>query len=193
MQILFLRHGITAWNVQKKLQGRSDIALAEAGKTQVLSWHIPTDIVQWYVSPLLRARQTSELLGLNPVLICSDLIEMDWGNWEGQSLDALRKADRRTTSAVTMLENEGKGLDMLPENGESPRQVRQRLHQWMMSLPEQRYIGVITHKGVIRAAISLATGWDMTSKHRIKVRNDRGYLFSWTAGKLKFKQEIGLL
>ncbi len=191
MKILFLRHGITEWNMQKKLQGRTDIALADAGKSQLLRWQIPADITQWYVSPLIRARQTAELLGLQHFHECPDLIEMDWGDWEGQSLDSLRAIDSRSSDS-TMLENENKGLDMLPPNGESPRQVRQRIHQWLKSLSEQNYIGAITHKGVIRGAISLATDWDMTDKHNIKIRNDMGYLFNWTAGKLEFEQEIAL-
>lgn len=186
--------------MQKKLQGRTDIALADAGKSQVLSWHIPADITQWYVSPLMRARQTAELLGLKDFQECPDLIEMDWGDWEGETLATLRQIDAqedaRQTGVSTMLENESKGLDMLPPNGESPRQVRRRVHQWLMSLPAQSYeqhdIGAITHKGVIRATISLATGWNMTGKYKIKVRNNTGYLFSWTADTLKFKKEITL-
>ncbi|WP_424946007.1 histidine phosphatase family protein [Candidatus Spongiihabitans sp.] len=187
MHILFLRHGITEWNIQKKLQGRTDIALADAGKSQVLSWNIPADITQWYVSPLMRARQTAELLGLKDCLVCPALIEMNWGDWEGKTLDDLRKIN-----ASAMLENEDQGLDLQPPGGETPRQVGQRVHQWMLALPEQAYIGAITHKGVIRAVLSLATDWDMKTRHKVKIRHDTGYLFSWAAGKLEFKKEIVL-
>lgn len=187
MQILFLRHGITGWNIRKKLQGRTDIPLANAGKSQVLSWNTPADIAQWYVSPLIRARQTAELLGLKDCLECPDLIEMNWGDWEGKSLNDLRKIN-----ASAMMENEDKGLDLQPPGGESPRQVGQRVRQWMIALPEQAYIGAITHKGIIRAVLSLATDWDMKTKHRVKICNDTGYLFSWAAGKLEFKNEIAL-
>lgn len=187
MDILFLRHGITEWNMQKKLQGRTDIPLADAGKAQVLSWHIPTNITQWYVSPLIRTRQTAELLGLKECLHCPELIEMNWGDWEGKSL-----ADLRKLKTSTMVENESKGLDLQPPGGESPRQVGQRVARWMGALPAQAYIGVITHKGVMRAVLSLATGWDMKTRHRVKICNNTGYLFSRTAGKLEFKKEIVL-
>lgn len=187
MKILLLRHGITEWNIQKKFQGRTDIPLADIGKEQVLRWQIPTDIVQWYASPLIRTRQTAALLGLKSCLECSALIEMNWGDWEGKSIAELRK-----TNGAAMLENEAKGLDLLPPGGESPRQVSQRIHQWLMALPDKTYIGAITHKGVIRATLSLATDWDMKTKHKVKICHNTGYLFSLRAGKLAFEKEIAL-
>ena len=187
MRILLLRHGITDWNTRKKLQGRADIPLAKAGREQVSNWSIPDDVVKWFVSPLQRTRQTAELLGLDNYQNCPELIEMSWGDWEGKTLDALRKQN-----ASEMAANEALGLDMRPPAGESPREVRERVHQWVMSLSPQEYIGAITHKGVIRASISLATGWDMKSKHSINVRNDFGYLFNLKSGELVFEKDLPL-
>jgi probable phosphoglycerate mutase len=187
MQILFLRHGITDWNIQKRLQGRADIPLAGVGREQVSNWVIPDGVNQWYVSPLQRTRETAELLGLDNFRNCPELIEMNWGEWEGETLGALRKQ-----ISSEMAVNESRGLDMRPPAGESPREVRERVHRWVISLSPQDYIGAITHKGVIRAAISLATGWDMKSKYRINVRNDFGYLFSWKSGELVFENDLSL-
>jgi probable phosphoglycerate mutase len=66
---------------------------------------------------------------------------------------------------------EARGLDLLPPNGESPRQVRQRLLDWLRSLPLNGVIkaGAVTHKGVIRALLTEATGWDMQSSCPVKI------------------------
>jgi probable phosphoglycerate mutase len=72
-----------------------------------------------------------------------------------------------------MRENERRGLDFTPQAGESPRMVRARLADWLTSLePGTRTIGIVTHKGVIRAAISLATGWDLRSDYGEKLRRE---------------------
>ncbi len=184
MKILFLRHGITEWNIQKKLQGRADILLSDTGEAQVSSWVIPEGVVQWYVSPLKRAQHTAALLGIKDYEDCPELIEMSWGCWEGKTLEILRAENE-----VAMTEIEARGLDMRPPGGESPREVRQRVHHWLKSLSPNNYVGAITHKGVIRAALSLATGWDMKSSHSVKVRNDLGYLFRWKSGNLVYEKE----
>lgn len=187
MEILFLRHGITDWNTRKILQGRTDIPLNDEGEKQVSLWRLPDGIESWYVSPLARARQTAGLLGLSDYSVCDELTEMNWGQWEGCSVEQLRAQDQQA-----MARYEARGLDLTPPGGESPRQVRERLRQWLVSLPSQRSVGVISHKGIIRAAISLATGWQMKSKPDVKLRANCGYLFDLTSGELGFVEEIDL-
>ena len=83
---------------------------------------------------------------------------MDWGTWEGRSLD-----DLRGELGDAMAENEALGLDFTPAGGESPRQVQARLQNWLSAIAASRQATVgVTHKGIIRAMLSLATGWDMT-------------------------------
>jgi probable phosphoglycerate mutase len=66
-----------------------------------------------------------------------------------------------------MARNEARGLDFRPAGGESPREVRERLSRWLSELaPEGVPVLAMTHKGVIRAALSLATDWDMKSDFR---------------------------
>ena len=92
MKIYFVRHGETIWNKEKKIQGQSDIPLNEYGKelgyiTADALKDIPFDIV--YSSPLIRAKETAEILVKNRNLkIYEDhrLIEMSFGEGEGESL-----------------------------------------------------------------------------------------------------------
>ena len=89
---------------------------------------------------------------------------MDYGAWEGLTLAAARAGD--PNAAV----NEARGLDFMPPGGESPRLVQARLAGLEARLvAEHRDTAAVTHKGVIRAALALATGWDMTGKppHRL--------------------------
>lgn len=96
MKIYFVRHGETSWNKEKKLQGRTDIPLNDAGirlayTTSEAMKDIPFDIV--YSSPLKRALKTARILSENrglEVLTDQRLIEMAFGDGEGQVLAGLR-------------------------------------------------------------------------------------------------------
>jgi probable phosphoglycerate mutase len=90
---------------------------------------------------------------------------MDWGAWEGRTL-----ADLRAEAPAAMAANEARGLDFRPQGGESPREVRARLEPLLAEF--QGDVICVTHKGVIRAALSLATGWDMTSKPPVRLGDD---------------------
>ena len=182
--LLAIRHAATQWNTEKKLQGRRDIPLSQEG-TDFLQKHRlrpPTEITSWYCSPLLRSRQTADLLGLD-YQIETRLIEMDWGEWESQTIIGLRKK-----LPEKMAFEEARGLDMQPPGGESPRQVRQRLALWLATLPANGAVGIITHKGVLRALLSLAIGWDLKSKCPLKINWNLPLLFERdTNGGLKAK------
>jgi broad specificity phosphatase PhoE len=61
----FLRHGQTAWNVEGRFQGHTDIPLNELGLTQAhdaakILALCPIDMI--VASPLIRARRTAEIV-----------------------------------------------------------------------------------------------------------------------------------
>lgn len=171
LHFYFIRHGQTQWNVDKKLQGRTDICLNEHGKEQISNYKLPIVLndVQWFSSPLLRAVETAELLNIAATTV-PDLIEMSWGCWEGKCISQLRQEDSQVCA-----EQEARGLDLTPPEGESPRLVAERVSYWALQLEaitEQSTVlnnsktnfGCVSHKGVIRAIYALATGWDMKGK-----------------------------
>ena len=125
-----------------------------------------------------RCRETAALLGYAAASSEPRLIEMDWGDWEGQSLAALRE-----TLGPTLAEKERRGLDFRPAGGESPRDVQTRLQPWLVALAEADTPTVaVTHKGVIRALYATARGWDMTALPPDKLAWDRAHAFAVTAG-----------
>jgi len=174
--VLAIRHGATAWNLVRRLQGHRDIPLCEAGRRAFRGARIPARFASFasVSSPLVRCLQTAELLGgANPRLE-PRIIEMDWGEWEGASL-----ADLRRRAPDEMEANEALGLDFRPRGGESPRDVLERLTPWLEEVGEHgERLVAFTHKGVIRTLLSKAIDWDMKTKASIKLRWERGHLFA---------------
>lgn len=154
-----MRHGITAWNLEKRIQGRIDQPLSDAGRRQLQALALPDDYLDdcWYCSPLRRAVESAELLALHDVQVESALIEMDWGEWEGEVLKPLRKR-----IGEPMRANERRGLDFCPPGGESPRMVQARLQPWLRQVAASGVnTGAVVHKGIIRCIYALACRWDM--------------------------------
>lgn len=174
--LLVLRHGPTAWNAEKRCQGHADVPLSPEGVDAVRRWRLPpeADGGRWLSSPLRRCLETARLLGADPAIDAA-LIEMDWGDWEGERLPELR-----ARLGMAMAANEARGLDFRPAGGESPRDVQQRLKPWLSRTAAEGAATVaVTHRGVLRALYALASGWDMTgeSPHRL-TRHGVGHLFA---------------
>ena len=91
MKLYILRHGQTPWNTKKRMQGQTDILLNEEGirlaeETGRGMKDIDIDLV--ISSPLLRARQTAELVMAGrsiPLITDRRIMEMSFGDWEGES------------------------------------------------------------------------------------------------------------
>ena len=157
-QLALIRHGRSEWNEHALIQGRADIALSAAGAAAVATWRPPAALADfaWVTSPLKRARDTARLMLGREVGVEPALIEMAWGEWEGRRL-----AELSTELGPALAANEARGLDFRPPGGESPRDVQQRLAPWLARIGAGgRSTAAVTHKGVIRAVIGLATGWD---------------------------------
>lgn len=102
LRLLLLRHGQTPMSVAGVFSGRSDPELTALGREQArraASWlKVRQDegegIDAVYTSPLTRARQTAEAaageLGLD-VTTTGDLIETDFGAWEGLGFDEVHR------------------------------------------------------------------------------------------------------
>ena len=153
--LALIRHGTTEWNTDGRIQGSTDIPLSAVGRAEVRSWKVPAEFRDfvWISSPLVRARETAALLGANSVAIEPRIREMDWDQWEGLSL-----ADLRKNFAAELA------------GRESPRQVMERIKPWLADIAKAAKPTVaVTHKGVVRATLSLATGWDMQDKWPVEI------------------------
>ncbi len=176
--LLVIRHGRTEWNAHKRSQGHTNIPLSEEGIRQVSAWRLPVDHsgFNWMASPLDRALQTAELLGIEAIPEPA-LMEMSWGAWEGRSFD-----DVKATLGSDIQINLARGIDFRPDGGESPREVMERLRPWIASLDSAT--GVVCHKGVLQALYAIATDWDMIERPQEKLRDAKAHLFQVREGKL---------
>lgn len=84
MNIWLLRHGRTAFNGERRYQGRTDVPLSPEGAEELQRAEIAPPAV--VVSPLRRTWQTAERLfpGARQVVV-KDLAEMDFGVFEGRN------------------------------------------------------------------------------------------------------------
>ncbi len=178
--LALIRHGTTDWGEAGLIQGRADRPLSAAGRAQVAAWRVPAELAgfEWLASPLRRARESAELLLGRAVQADPAFTEMAWGAWEGQALSALRR-----TLGAALNENEARGLDFRPPGGESPREVQTRLIPRLDAIARaDRPTAAITHKGVIRAVLGLATGWDFHGKPPARLDWPCAHLFALDGG-----------
>ncbi len=95
-RIYLIRHGETEWSKSSQHTGLTDIPLTEEGEKQAK--RLPkalekVNFVKVYCSPLLRAQKTCELAGfLNQAELTSDLLEWDYGKYEGITTKDIRKS-----------------------------------------------------------------------------------------------------
>jgi len=93
MELLFVRHGITDWNQQGRMQGGVDTKLNTLGiehAKQMAKDLQNTEIDIAFCSPLARAKQTMDIINKNrkskiPVIMEDALAERDYGFHEGQN------------------------------------------------------------------------------------------------------------
>ena len=175
--LVFIRHAPTPWNRAKRLQGRSNIALDDAGRAIAASWRPQVrPWADWHIiaSPLLRAKETAAVLFPHqPIVLEPRLAEMDFGAWEGKTLRDLRAQPGGDTARRELL-----GLDFHAPDGESPRQVQERLRPLLREIAGAgRHTVAVAHKAVVRALYALATQWDMTTKPPEKIHANCAHHF----------------
>jgi probable phosphoglycerate mutase len=163
-----LRHAVTAWNEEGRLQGMTDTPLSAAGEAAARRWRLPAPVDRWkrMCSPLLRARRTAELVRpAAAVAVDSRLREMSFGIWEGRTVADLRAQGGESFAAAERL-----GLDFHPPGGESPRMTMARIGNWAAEVAAAgEPVIAVSHKAAIRALLALATGWDMTGRQPVKL------------------------
>jgi probable phosphoglycerate mutase len=97
---------------------------------------------------------------------------MRWGAFEGRRL-----AELRAELGAWFKDAETLGLDFRPPDGESPREVADRLAGFLRDLAqEDGECLVVAHKGVLRAALVLSLGWDMQGKPPVRYDPERALL-----------------
>jgi broad specificity phosphatase PhoE len=162
--LFFIRHGETDWNAEGRLQGQRDIPLNDLGRVQAEEAGVilksltaqPEDL-DWWVSPLLRTRETAErartAIGLHPTYYKIDerLKELTFGQWEGLTWREVRKADA-TRAAI----REKDKWNAVPPDGESYAMLTERVRGFLPTLRGPAVL--VSHGGVARALMTMLGG-----------------------------------
>jgi 2,3-bisphosphoglycerate-dependent phosphoglycerate mutase len=166
-QILFIRHGETAWNRIKRIQGHIDIPLAESGVEQArqLGERLAQEaqaggrLDAIWSSDLMRAQQTAQpiaaALGL-PVQLTEGLRERNYGAFQGHDSDEIAE---RFPDEYAHWQTRDPGF--APPEGESQREFYHRvLHalEPILQMHPGGRIACVAHGGVLDCVYRFANG-----------------------------------
>lgn len=110
MKLYVVRHGETIWNVEKRVQGITDIPLTSKGKSDAAELKDLIDTLNIDVvisSPLERARETAKILVDSKLPINTDdrIKERNWGLNEGAFISDVDRIDCWDVILNTKLQN----------------------------------------------------------------------------------------
>jgi probable phosphoglycerate mutase len=166
--LIYVRHGETDWNRERRMQGQRDIPLNDKGRrqarvngTRLKVWldrqGIDTASFDFVASPLSRATETMELiraaLGLESTGYRLDdrLRELTFGAWEGYTLGELARVD-----PLAVERRKADRWGTVPPGGESYAMLRERVAPWYAEL--DRPTLTVAHGGVWRALRLIIAG-----------------------------------
>jgi len=157
---LLLRHGQTPLSAERRFAGRGDIPLTETGRRQAaaaaarLAARGGIDVI--VSSPLRRTRRTAEAVAEAtgaPVIVDDDLVETDFGKWEGLSFAEAGAQDPDELRAWLA------GADAAPPGGESfataGRRVLGALDRLLDAYPERTLL-IVSHVTPIKTMLCRA-------------------------------------
>jgi probable phosphoglycerate mutase len=201
--IMLIRHGETAWNAERRLQGHLDIALNPEGERQarLLAAALGQEHIDAVVaSDLLRARQTAEALahahGL-PLQLDHALRERCYGGFEGMLYSEIAQRFPREFAAWQARDVDG----VLPagvNRGETFRDFHSRVTgailRWAAAHPGKT-LALVAHGGVLECAYRSALGLSLESPRDFKVHNASINRFTVEEGVLRLQSwgEVGHL
>ena len=154
MQIYLIRHPQPR-DATGLCYGRLDVAVdrqALANTAGAVRRQIPVQVMRRapiYTSPLSRCADLArELSRPREPISAPDLMEMDFGAWEGQPWDTVPRDDLDQWAEDVWCYR--------PGGGESAQAVAERWHRWVAGLQECKRDPVIavTHAGIIRVALA---------------------------------------
>lgn len=167
-RLVLIRHGHTEWNRAGRIQGRSDIPLDDAARKELSEFALPApwDSADLWASPLHRARETAEIIAGRAPKTAPELIEMNWGDWEGlRGVDLVEQPD----SGFRHIEDWG--WDYRPLNGESPAEVWYRIEPWVKGITTDTI--AVCHIGIMRMILAKAYGWNFSGPAPFRIKRNR--------------------
>jgi len=174
-KVILVRHGITAWNDERRYQGQVDIPLSEAGvrQAQQVALRLAKERVGViYASDLGRAAHTAQIIAEQhqlPVTLLPSLREINFGQWEGKTFAELRQCYAKEVQDFFCMP-----ADIVIPEGESFRQVKERASAAILDVVSKHAgetIIAVSHGGTIRAILCAVLDLDLNKLWSIKQEN----------------------
>jgi len=160
--LYMLRHGETAWNTERRMQGTKNSDLTERGRAQAQAMGRtlrielarepgPTIFLR---SPLGRTRETSEIVGRELGIPDTDwredmrLAELSYGEWEGFSWKEIE-----VTHPTALADWRADPQGYCPPGGETHEQLSQRSAEMLALIAESGTRTVVVSHGVSGAVM----------------------------------------
>lgn len=195
-EVLLIRHGETAWNAVRRLQGHLDIPLNEEGERQAEALGrallgVPLDAI--ISSDLLRARQTAQAIatprgmtiGIDP-----GLRERCYGAFEG-----MLYADIGARYPEAYVAWQARHADVRFPQGVHVAETLREFHKRtinaitrILSAGNYHRIALVSHGGVLECAYRFAHGMDFERPRDFDIFNASINRFKWEGGKLQLLQ-----
>ena len=185
-ELVVIRHGQTEWSRSGQHTSVTDLPLLPEGEEQAR--HLQKSLagrrfVEVWVSPRQRALRTAELAGMTPTRIVDDLVEVDYGGYEGRTNAEIRAELGRPWT----LWEDGTVPGATP--GETLAAVAERVDRVLAPMKERLADGdvaLLAHGHVLRV---LTARW-------LGLRPEHGALFplpAGTFGVLRYEREREVL
>jgi ribonuclease H / adenosylcobalamin/alpha-ribazole phosphatase len=145
-RIILVRHGETALTQEGRYSGRGDPALTDEGQAQAMAAAgrvagLSRDVTAILTSPLQRCVRTAELISAEvggvPVTVMEDLIECDFGRWEGLTFGEVQERWPREMQAWLS------STSVAPPGGESFQAVAKRVRGALATVVNSHAGGVV--------------------------------------------------
>ncbi len=189
LRLSLVRHAVTLWNTEGRVQGQSDVPLSALGEAQAgaLRARFAGEEVALYSSPLSRARTTAALAFPGQTSsIDARLSELNFGSFEGLTLS------ERQVLPEWHAWTRDPFLDAAP-GGESYGELYRRAQAWLGSLPNTAsktvpnasHVVAVTHSGTIQTLVAYllqmeTKGW----RKRIYLEHTGVTSFVWNGSEL---------
>jgi len=169
MKIFTVRHGQTSWNIERRLQGHSDIPLDDTGieQAQKIAKRLADEKIDIiYTSDLLRASKTAEAINAfhNAQIVATPKFrESSFGIYEGRHIEEIAHE-----------------IDWShPDGGESTVEKFHRIHSFLDEITAKSHenVVIVGHYGSVLAAICYFLKIEMAHRRSFEVGNTAIHCF----------------
>jgi probable phosphoglycerate mutase len=174
-RVCLIRHGETDWNVEKRIQGHTDIPLNETGRAQALAMAFNAAHQRFhaiYSSDLVRTLETAKVLAQREdmeVKLLPQLRERHYGLFQGITAEQGARV-----YPVAYAHYLARDLDYDFETGESLRMFAQRVEDaidWLVRHHSGQTIAAVSHSGVLDVVYRRATGRPLSTPRDFVIPN----------------------